>query len=408
MVDEIIFTVNSLYRCVFKGCEEDLTEITLGPHLQQHGRPSSRFRYKCRHCTFSYNSIPELVQHVRGHSGHRFFCYICFESAATFAILSKHFREKHNWNKSLALNTLKDMMNTSSTEVIFFVCNKKKINEHELVEFGMKLVEHWERKKAAKKTRFYPEEINLLPTTPIFNSPLACSICEYTTKVRTNIIRHLQMHKSGAADGRLITKDPINPMPCLNTTERHSDKMLNLSSASVLKKISAEEPKNGKRKSSAGTQQNKKDLVQEALRESQNYSVFSLKYAFVEPKKRYTCGVEGCYSLTVTENLFRSHLNALHSDAMNYCCPFCSEEICTAMSIDKIIQHIRYHDAKVYQCMHCHYLHYMKKVVERHMSERHTDIPKSDHSITAYERSVDGDLEGLTTVYIGGDKYNFN
>lgn len=54
-------------------------------------------------------------------------------------------------------------------------------------------------------------------------------MCPYTTKVRTNIIRHLRLH---AKDESVPESGPVNPVPCLDKKERMFDKMVNLASSS--------------------------------------------------------------------------------------------------------------------------------------------------------------------------------
>lgn len=44
------------------------------------------------------------------------------------------------------------------------------------------------------QTSFLPSEIDLLPRQAIFSSELKCLLCNYTTKVRTNLVRHLEFH----------------------------------------------------------------------------------------------------------------------------------------------------------------------------------------------------------------------
>lgn len=44
------------------------------------------------------------------------------------------------------------------------------------------------------KISYSPAEINLLPRRAIFSSEMKCAICNYATKVRTNLVRHLEFH----------------------------------------------------------------------------------------------------------------------------------------------------------------------------------------------------------------------
>lgn len=79
------------------------------------------------------------------------------------------------------------------------------------------------------KLSFGPNEIEQLPRQAIYNREMQCAICPYTTKVRTNIVRHLQLH---AKDETVPETGPVNPVPCLDKKEKMFDKMVNLASSS--------------------------------------------------------------------------------------------------------------------------------------------------------------------------------
>lgn len=53
-----------------------------------------------------------------------------------------------------------------------------------------------EAKSEAKpsKLSYSPAEIDLLPRQAIYSTELKCAICNYATKVRTNLVRHLEFH----------------------------------------------------------------------------------------------------------------------------------------------------------------------------------------------------------------------
>lgn len=80
-----------------------------------------------------------------------------------------------------------------------------------------------------EKLSFSPDEIEQLPRQAIYNREVQCAVCPYTTKVRTNIIRHLQLH---AKDETVPESGPVNPVPCLDKKEKMFDKMVNLASSS--------------------------------------------------------------------------------------------------------------------------------------------------------------------------------
>lgn len=80
-----------------------------------------------------------------------------------------------------------------------------------------------------EKTTYSPDEIDQLPQRYIFNSDIKCSVCPYRTKVRTNLVRHLQFHSSERAVPQIA---PVNPVPCLDKNEKMFDKMTNLALSS--------------------------------------------------------------------------------------------------------------------------------------------------------------------------------
>lgn len=79
------------------------------------------------------------------------------------------------------------------------------------------------------KISFNPNEIELLPRQPIYSKELRCAICKYSTKVRTNLVRHLEFH---SMEKEVPKTAPVNPVPCLEKNEKMFDKMTNLALSS--------------------------------------------------------------------------------------------------------------------------------------------------------------------------------
>lgn len=63
----------------------------------------------------------------------------------------------------------------------------------------------------------------------IFSETIGCSLCSYQTKVRSNLVRHLEGHEKGQDN---TTKEIVNPVPSMGKTELMFDKMINLSASS--------------------------------------------------------------------------------------------------------------------------------------------------------------------------------
>uniref|UniRef100_A0A1A9W643 C2H2-type domain-containing protein n=1 Tax=Glossina brevipalpis TaxID=37001 RepID=A0A1A9W643_9MUSC len=404
-IEEIVsptgLSENKLYRCVVKDCLTPLTEATFNQHVMFHTNATgcskdSKYYYKCPHCPVQYLRPAGLKAHIKVHARSRFFCYLCDEIASNPGQMLKHFTETHwhtlNMNTTLLLNfSYKEGRKQElSTENSYYVVYTQQLEERDVKEFGKKLIAEWQRKKATSKTHFKSTEIDLLPIQPIFQREINCGECEYRTKVRTNMYRHLLMHKqteaaekTGAANiVKVASVDPVNPVPCLNTNEKFFDKMTNLASSSVLTPHSKE-------------QHNAAVLTKPA---------YKMPFTYINDTKRYTCGALGCKYLTVSEEIFRSHLITLHSKIMIYRCPFCESEVCKrGLSVERITAHLKFHGPKLYRCEECNYLHYLRFLVERHINEKHST---QKVNLIKHERVKVGEADGnCTSTAYTGKKY---
>lgn len=68
----------------------------------------------------------------------------------------------------------------------------------------------------------------------LFSAPLHCAMCPYTTKVRSNMVRHLNIHNQAFHDGKTVVPQAqrINPVPYLSREGLEFDKMMNLAASS--------------------------------------------------------------------------------------------------------------------------------------------------------------------------------
>ncbi|XP_037810375.1 LOW QUALITY PROTEIN: uncharacterized protein LOC119602753 [Lucilia sericata] len=390
---------DKLYRCVVKNCQTQLTESNFLTHIMYHissmgGNPNN-YTYKCPHCTAQYHRPAGIKAHIKNHARNRYFCYLCEQTSTNPGQLLKHFSEKH-WH-TLNMYTKELIKPKISNDALgtvldsgYYVAYTQDLTDEELRKFGEKLILEWQRKKSGSKTHFKSSEIDLLPLSAIFQREVNCGECKYKTKVRTNMLRHLQMHKqnpdlSNKTDAtKAYSVDPVNPVPCLNSSERFFDKMTNLASSSLI-------PSSSTTAASSATSTASKPA-------------FKIPYSFLSESKCYTCGCPGCNYHTISVDLFRAHLNALHSNNVTYRCTFCLEEICKrGITIDRILNHLRFHGATLFRCEECNYIHYLRYVVERHINEKHAS---SKVNIVMHERSEEDDPEGHTTmVAFAGKKY---
>lgn len=355
-----MFSDSKLFRCTVEDCKTKLTESTYFSHVVYHlstlGQNNVNNRtYKCPHCRSAYHKPQKIKSHIKTHGVHKYFCYLCIQTAINVEQMYKHFEERHWRSKKLRSTPLPYKQGSSTT---FYVIFTTLLSKSEMQQFREKLIAEWQRRKSSARTHFKPSEISLLPLMPIFGKDMNCAICAYKTKVRTNLVRHLQMHTDDSNSGAqpVANVDPVNPVPCLNSSEKHFDKMTNLASSSLVVNNTSASATNAANGSANG----KGKFI----------------YEYVPDTKRFTCGVSNCQYLTISDDIFRSHLNALHSDISFYNCPHCKEQICKrGLLVDRILSHLRFHGPKLYKCDSCGYMHYMRTVVERHVRQHDVHPP---------------------------------
>ncbi|XP_045522290.1 uncharacterized protein LOC123712936 [Pieris brassicae] len=204
-----------------------------------------------------------------------------------------------------------------------------------------------------KVTKYGPHEIEKLPINPIFENFIYCSLCEFTTKVRLNMVRHLQLH---ANQQPVPQTAPVNPVPHLETNEMHFDKMLNLASSSLANRQDK-------------LNKNETPTIPLPLERASSYP------KYVPERTRHTCGAKGCSYISVDENMLKYHWETLHSGSNDFHCVHCPPyqklDTKTPLTASRIIAHLKMHDAKLYACSQCRFYHFKQTVVEKHVNEAH-------------------------------------
>lgn len=236
------------------------------------------------------------------------------------------------------------------------------LRSDELNRFGIALINRNKRQQTSSKKYYSPDDIESLPRDPIFKSSICCKICDYSTQVRTNMARHLAAHK----DEKSVPEvDPVNPVPCLDTGEKHFDKMINLACSSNDAKAAA----------------------------SAQYD----STVFIPEGRRFVCNARNCQYQNISDGMLSRHLTTLHPNEEQYKCPHCNVLICQKMDADKVSLHLRMHDSKIYRCPKCMYAHYDKSEVDKHRSESHPNVFDQAVLITRDETNT-GQLDGQPKV----------
>ncbi|XP_063987939.1 uncharacterized protein Sov isoform X2 [Diachasmimorpha longicaudata] len=337
------FSDKDLYKCGYDGCNfEAMTAGALKTHIISCQYVAENVQLICVHCTKRFVKIGNLIDHLKIHGPKRFGCSLCSLRYPLACQAVAHMKTKHKISSSKLVPA--DPGNPSPDAL--FIVQPLGPGERKKRKFGKNKSFDSTQKEA---TAFGPNDIDNLPRQAIYNQEVRCAVCPYTTKVRTNIIRHLQLH---AKDEYVPESGPVNPVPCLDKKEKMFDKMVNLASSSH---------QNGRM--GAKTKETVTDSEAELLPK------------FVPEKQRYVCCVVDCNCLTINEDLLRCHLKALHPEESFFRCPHCPPpgQDTQSIPIDKLGVHLKMHDTRLYKCSHCNHHHYHRHVVERHLTDKHPE-----------------------------------
>jgi hypothetical protein len=312
IVNESGLESEDLYKCGFKNCQNVSKDVQMFQlHQLRHNQSTTKLGdWQCAHCGERSKNIVALKNHIKIHGRKRFFCLFCDFKHSLSHFVTSHLSEVHRvtHTRQYPLNPTKLDQNKD-----IFLMGPQNMKMNMLKQFCVnfkKIYEHRRRQEITKeKTHYAPSESDLLPTQPIFAQTLFCTDCDYSSKVRTNMLRHLIQHTK---DSNAVAKiDPVNPVPCLEVGEKHFDKMWNFSASSV-------EAVGGSLSA----------LIASA-------STSPVKGAadggnlpkFVAEQKRYVCGARNCAYLSIGETMFTSHIKTLHEQEQNYQCPHCQQVV---------------------------------------------------------------------------------
>ncbi|XP_018362420.1 PREDICTED: uncharacterized protein LOC108760768 isoform X3 [Trachymyrmex cornetzi] len=345
-----LYKCGYLHECSFTAQNMDL----LKAHVKTCNLGDPRQNLFCPHCKKRAVKISLFLEHIKTHGLKRFGCSLCKLRYSVSYQATAHMKSKHKFFHTRIVpadptNPAKDGLFIVQA-VPYEAADRRNKKRKRANKSGTE--QENEKSLDNGKLSFNPDEIEQLPRQAIYNREVQCAVCPYTTKVRTNIIRHLQLH---AKDETVPESGPVNPVPCLDKKEKMFDKMVNLASSSH---------QNGRMGAKS----------KESIKESEADDSIP---KFVPEHQRYVCGVTECNYLTVNEAMLKYHLKALHSEEPYFHCPHCppssSGQENQNIAIDKMGIHLRMHDTRLYKCSHCNHHHYHRHVVERHLTDKHPE-----------------------------------
>lgn len=155
----------------------------------------------CFHCKKHLKHMATLVDHLKTHGLKRYSCSLCsaFKNAVPFCI-KNHMRLSHKVNNTKMMPL--DCLKTNPDRDYFIVVPKNAMPK------GIRM----STVGGKAKDTFSPSEIDDIPRVSMFRHLIRCSVCDFVTKVRLNLVKHLRLHaKVDDARKEIPFITPINP-----------------------------------------------------------------------------------------------------------------------------------------------------------------------------------------------------
>ncbi|XP_063832929.1 uncharacterized protein LOC135082110 [Ostrinia nubilalis] len=311
---------------------------------------------KCPHCPKEVLNRDDLVYHyVRDHDGEQAsLCGVCKERFTAINLAKRHMKLAHKISKMMVSSN--KLQNQRFMYTIVPLAPEKPGPKPGSAD---KTDKQAPKRKISgtggeppAKKRYGPQDVNQLPINPILDEAVHCSECEFSTKVRLNMVRHLQLH---AQQQPAPNTAPVNPVPHLETNEMHFDKMVNLASSSIVTRGPEKTPTTV--------------TSQITPEEAEKYP------KYVPERQRYACGAKDCSYISLDEAMFNRHWNTLHSTLLQFHCVHCSRNLFDArpLTFERIMEHLKMHESStLYGCSACMYCHYKRDSVTTHLSTVHS------------------------------------
>ena len=323
-----------LYKCANARCTfSSATPAALKTHLQSCKLSNSATSYNCYHCSKAHIHIAALMEHLKTHALKRISCSLCDFKSSTVMLVKNHSKVTH---KMVNTRLLPVHNNKNNLEEDFFVLIPR--NAFSKVT------------KSRYKDTFAPSDISLIPVKPdIYKHLIRCSLCDFATRVRNNLVKHLKLHNKmdklvnlGSEEIHPIaTVAPVNPPPVEETESSAMSRMTSLLPEDI-----------------------DEDLYRKPISEAD----MTLMPRLVPENARYACSVSTCGYITVDEIMLLYHIQALHIDLAQYVCPHCTD---TTIPLEETGLHLKCHGELLFKCGYCTYIHWQKRIAEKHVADEH-------------------------------------
>lgn len=106
--------------------------------------------------------------------------------------------------------------------------------------------------------------------------------------------------------------------------------------------------------------------------------------AFIPSHRRYACCASGCNYLCPEETNLRHHLFTLHVQEPSFTCVHC--QVILKTDIEAYLKHLKLHDAHLYKCQSCSFMHNLRHKVDKHSVDKHPEVTNNTITLRAIRK----------------------
>lgn len=341
--EDLGFAGADLYRCGAPGCQfrgEIISDFR--DHVAICEASVGLF-LTCFHCAKEFKHVSTLVEHLKSHGKKRYACSLCPYRAAMPLWTKNHLKVSHkvHVSKVMPVDPLKSHPDVDQ----FIAVPKNGLSRSLSTSTFLTSSASSSGRNNRNRDTFAPDEVDLIPKASMSRTLIRCSICDFSTKVRNNLVLHLKLHQRRKSDksSAIPPITPVNP-----PTEKEEG-------AAALKKMM--------------------EIVdeEEQLRRPMSDEDMLKMPILVPDSVRFRCGVQDCSYLTIDSFMLQNHVEAIHSEVRQYLCPHCTvtqgEDV--RVVFEDLEFHLRCHGDLLFKCPHCEYFHWQKRTAEAHVAQVH-------------------------------------
>jgi len=319
----------------------------------------------CRHCGNSFKLVSTLADHLsRVHGLKRFSCSLCCFRAVQPEPVKKHMKIDHRINEVVEVAIGPGSALPENTLYSLYPR-----------EIAIQLKSN--RTKAVSKARTIScNDVGSIPMKSILPYTVKCAHCYYTSKVKTNLLRHLSLHILRSESANLNSVEGEELIPQIVVSDQAPiNPWKSLPLMSSLPSILSDRMANSAYNSHA-TRKRKRDVSDQSTNKrsavdpfSLTSSSFSLSPVFVPDDQRFVCGFRRCGRVPFKENDLKNHLKR-HKNSL-FSCPHCEDETGNELSLEDFSKHLKMHGPKLFKCGHCDFYHWLLSEIDSHLTEKH-------------------------------------